>query len=173
MLGIFATPAQAIDPILMFLLSAAREAVVSAAAREQKAPATPAPPAATTRYPGTSVEPEDMRRLIDECFRYLSDAQRREIFDSLDAALSDPKNVAVRASMIDHFVIRAVAVREAQERLAKLAEPDKDRLVAEFKTAVAVIPAAEAAQLATLLRQRVLPVPSDLNDQLLAALDAR
>jgi hypothetical protein len=114
-----------------------------------------------------------MRRLIDECFAYLSQAQRQQVFDSLHAALMDPKNAAVRGSMIDYFVARANAVREAQDRLSKLAEPDKDRLVAEFKTAVAVMPAEEAAQLAVVLRQGVLPLPSDLNDRLLAALDAR
>ena len=167
-----AAPAQAADPILMLLLSVARGMVVSAASRAPQAESAPLPPA-TTRYPGTSVEPEHVRRLIDECFRYLSDAQRREIFDSLHAALMDPKNTAVRASMIDYFVTRAMAVREAQQRLANLSAPDKDRLVAEFKTAIAMLPVEEAAQLAVLLRQGVLPVPSDLNDQLLVALDAR
>lgn len=168
-----AAPAHAADPILMLLLSVAREMVVSAASRAQKTEAAPQPAPATTRYPGTSVEPRHMRQLIDECFTYLSDAQRQEIFDALHAALMDPKNAAVRGSMIDHFAVRAAAVRETQERLAKLSGPDKARLVAEFKTAISSMPADEAAQLATLLRQGVLPVPNDLNAQLLAALDAR
>lgn len=171
LLGICAAPARAVDPMLMFLLSAARE-VISAAARAQKAPATPLP-VETTRYPGTSVEPDHLRRLIDECFTYLTGAQRREIFDSLHAALMDPRNAAVRGSMIDYFATRAVAVRDAQQRLATLSGPDRNRLVAEFKTAIEVMPAEEAAQLAALLRQGALPVPSELNAQLLAALDAR
>ncbi|TAN54228.1 MAG: hypothetical protein EPN19_07245 [Betaproteobacteria bacterium] len=171
LLSALAAPAQALDPMLMFLLSAARE-VISAAARAEKTPALPAP-VATTRYPGTAVEPEDMRRLIDECFTYLSDAQRREIFDSLHAQLMDPKNAAVRGSMIEYFASRAAAVREAQLRLAKLSGPERDRLVTEFKVAVAAMTPEEAGALATLLRQGVLPVPGDLNDQLLAAIDAR
>jgi len=171
LLGICAPPALAIDPLLMFLLSAARE-VVSAAARAQKAPATPVP-VETTQYAGTSVEPDHLRRLIDECFTYLTDAQRREIFDSLHAALMDPKNAAVRGSMIDYFATRAVAVRDAQQRLANLSGPSRDRLVAEFKSTIAAMPADEAVQLATLLREGALPVPRELNAQLLAALDAR
>lgn len=171
LLGICAPPALAIDPMLMFLLSAARE-VVLATARAQKAPVTPLP-VESTAYAGTSVEPDHLRRLIDECFTYLSDAQRREIFDSLHAALMDPKNAAVRGSMIDYFATRAVAVRDAQQRLANLSGPNRDRLVAEFKAAITVMPADEAAQLATLLREGALPVPRELNAQLLAALDAR
>ena len=167
-----AAPVQALDPMVMFLLSAARE-VIAAAARAPKAPAAPAAPEANTRYPGTSVEPAEVRRLIDECFTYLSAAQRGEIFESLHVQLMDPKNAAVRGSMIEYFAIRAAAVREAQTRLAGLSRPDRDRLVAEFKLAVAEIPADEAAQLAALLRQGVLPVPNDLSSQLLAALEAR
>ncbi len=171
LLSALAGPAQALDPMLMFLLSAARE-VISAAARAEKTPALPAP-VATTRYPGTAVEPEDMRRLIDECFTYLSDAQRSEIFESLHAQLMDPRNAAVRGTVIDYFASRAIAVREAQQRLAKLSGPDRDRLLTEFKVAVAAMTPEEAAALATLLRQGVLPVPGELNDQLLAAIDAR
>lgn len=170
----FAGPAQALDPVLMFLLSAARE-VITAAARADKSPVIPVPVPATpsSRYPGTSVEPSDLRRLIDECFTYLSDPQRREIFESLHAQLMDPKNAAVRGSMIEYFATRAAAVREAQQRLARLSGADRDRLVAEFKAAVAAMSPEESAQLAALLRQGVLPVPGELNDQLLAAIDAR
>jgi len=171
-LSVGAAPAHALDPMLMFLLSAAREMVVAAAARAEKAEPAPLPPA-PIRYPGTLVEPQQLLRLIDECFTYLSQAQRREIFDSLHAALTDPKNAAVRGSMIDYFAARAMAVRAAQERLTRLSAPDKDRLLTEFRVTIAAMPAGEAAQLAVLLRQGVLPVPSDLNERLLAALDAR
>lgn len=168
-----AAPAQAIDPVLMFLLSAAREVISAAAARAEKASVASPAPITTTRYPGTSVEPQDVRRLIDESFTYLSDAQRGEIFDSLHAQLMDPKNAAVRGSMIEYFAVRAAAVREAQLRLARLSGRDRDRLVAEFKVAISAMTAEEAEQLATLLRQGVLPVPGELNAQLLATLDER
>ena len=172
LLSLLASPAWALDPMLMFLLSVAKEAIASAAARKPGSPApAPAPPPAT-RYPGTAVEPEALSRLIDDCFGYLSAAQRREVFDSLHATLMDPKNAALRASMIDYFVSRALAVREAQQRLAQLSAPEQDRLVAEFKTAVAELPPNEAGQLADLLRQGVLPVPDALGSKLLAAIDA-
>jgi len=172
LLSACALPAHALDPILMFLLSAAREVIISAEKRKSDAPAAPVPVPAD-RYPGTTVRPDQLRRLIDESFTYLSEGQRREIFDSLHASLMDPKNIAVRGAMIDYFVAQAVAVREAQERLASLSEPDRERLLKEFRSAVAAIPDEDAKQLADLLRRGVLPVPGELNAQLLAALDAR
>jgi hypothetical protein len=173
LLSVPAWPAWALDPLLMFLLSVAKEVVVSASRQKPGVPVpVPAPPE-VTRYPGTAVEPEALKRLIDECFGYLSASQRREVFDSLHATLMDPKNAAVRASMIDYFVSRAVAVREAQHRLAQLSAPEQDRLVAEFRSAVAALPPIEAEQLADLLRQGVLPVPNELGNKLLAAIDSR
>lgn len=155
----------------MFLLSMAREAIFKAA-REQAA--TPAePPAAVATYPGTLVAPADLKRLIDESFTYLSQAQRQEVFDSLHAALMDPKNAAVRASMIEYFAERANAVREAQDRLANLSQSKKALLAADFRKQVAALPDEEATQLAELLRRNLLPIPSDLNEMLLAALGDR
>ena len=166
-----AIPAIAADPILMLLLSAARE-IAFAAARDRLA-APSEPPAAATTYPGTSVEPAHVRRLIDEAFGYLSETQRQEVFDSLHAELMDPKNAAVRGPMIEYFAHKAIAVREARDRLANLSQLEKARLAAEFKEQVAALPDAEAAQLADLLRRHLLPVPSDLNEMLLAALGER
>jgi len=166
-----AAPAPAIDPLLMFLLSVARE-VIFAAAR-QHAAASPEPVAAVTAYPGTEVEPAHVRRLIDEGFSYLSSAQRAEVFDSLHGELMNPKNAAVRGSMIEYFAHKAVEVRIAQDRLANLSQPEKARLAAEFRKQVADLPEEEATQLAELLRRQVLPVPGDLNEMLLAALEAR
>ena len=167
----FAVPAVAVDPVLMFLLSMAREAIFKAAREQARTPAEP--PAAVATYPGTVVAPADLKRLIDESFTYLSHAQRQEIFDSLHAALMDPKNAAVRASMIEYFAQRAIAVREAQDRLANLSQSEKALLAADFRKQVAALPAEEAAQLAELLRRNLLPLPSDLNEMLLAALGDR
>ena len=123
-----------------------------------------------TAYPGTTVEPAHVRRLIDEGFSYLSRGQRDEVFESLHASLMDPKNAAVRASMIEYFADRALAMRAAQDRLASLSGSEKSRLAAEFRQEVADLPPEEASQLADLLRRRVLPVPRDLNDMLLSEL---
>jgi len=84
----------------MFLLGIARDMVISHVTRQQ--PRETAPLVDRGRaYPGTLVEPQHIWRLIDECFAYLSTAQRGEIFDALNETLLSPKNAAIRAPMID------------------------------------------------------------------------
>ena len=161
-------PAAAADPIVMLLLGIAREMVFNAVRERLMAPSEPEPP--PSLYPGTTVEPAQLRRLIDEGFSYLSRGQREEVFESLHASLMDPKNAGVRASMIEYFAERAVAMRIAQDRLASLSGAEKSRLAAEFRQQVAELSPEETAQLAELLRRQVLPVPRDLNDLLLGEL---
>ena len=168
-----ATPAPAADPIVMLLLSVARQMIFNAVRDRLMAPPAVEPIPARTFYPGTVVEPAHVRRLVDEGFSYLSHAQRDEVYESLHAQLMDPKNASVRVSTIDHFAERAAAMREAQERLANLSRSEKLRLAAEFRQQVAELSAEESAQLGDLLRRQVLPVPSDLNDMFLAELAAR
>lgn len=167
-----AAPATA-DPILMFLLGMARQMVEAHAARPKDAPAPETMPDMSRVYPGTSVEPEGLKRLIDESFIYLGDSQRREIFDSLNAALSDPKNAAVRGAMIEYFADRALTVRAAQIRLSQMSWREKERMAGEFKKEIADLSAEDQAELGKLLRSGLLPVPSDLNQLLLAAFDSR
>lgn len=162
-------PALAADPLTMLLLTIAREALF-AAAREHLASRAEEPPPVVTTYPGTAVEPAHVRRLVDEGFGYLTIAQRDEVFEALHRHLMDPKNAAVRGPMIEYFAERAIAMRLAQERLAKLSADEKAALASDFRKEVSGLPPEEAAQLAKLLRAGVLPVPADLNDMLLAAL---
>ena len=164
----FAAPASAADPIVMLLLGIAREMAFNAVRERLMAP--PEPEAPPVLYPGTTVEPAQLRRLIDEGFSYLSRGQREEVFESLHASLMDPKNAGVRASMIEYFADRAMAMRMAQDRLASLSGAEKSRLAAEFREQTAELSPEETAQLAELLRRHVLPVPRDLNDMLLAQL---
>lgn len=168
-----AAPASA-DPILMFLIGIARDMVLEHANRppSSAAPAVPLPDFGRV-YPGTSVEPEVLRRLIDDSFLYLSDRQRQEIFDQLHAALLNPKNAAVRGTMIEYFAERALAVRAAQLRLARMPYSEKQRVAAEFKAELATLPVEDRDQLGQLLRSGLLPVPNDLNQLLLAAFDGR
>ena len=167
----FALPAAA-DPVLMFLLSMAREMIERHAARPPAAP-LPLIPDTSRFYPGTTVEPDHLRRLIDDSFLYLASDQRREIFDSLHAGLLDPKNAAVRGAMIEYFANMALSVRAAQLRLAQLSSPEKERLAVQFKREIAALSAEEQGKLGELLRKGLLPVPSDLNQLLLAAFDSR
>jgi hypothetical protein len=162
------------DPLVFFLMSAAKEiafsAVKNAAATAQAA--TPAAPAAT--YPGTAVEPETLRRVIDDSFSYLSSTQRGEIFESLNTMLLDPKLGPTRATMIEYFLHKALAVRSAQIELGKLSYAEKERLAVQFKLETAELPEEDRRQLMALLEQNLLPVPADLNQLLLAQLqDAR
>ena len=166
-----APPASA-DPVLMFLISMARQLIENRVDNPPKAPFTPLPDPSLV-YPGTTVEPDHLRRLIDDSFAYLGESQRREIFESLHAALADPKNAAVRAPMIEYFATRALTVREAQRRLSQLSTREKERLAGEFGREIASLSAAEQAQLGELLRKGLLPVPSDLNQLLLTAFESR
>jgi hypothetical protein len=165
-------PASA-DPILMFLIGVAREMVIShGTGSRADRPEAPLPDV-TKVYPGTSVEPEHLRRLIDDSFLYLSDGQRREIFDALHAALLNPRNAAVRGAMIEYFAEKALTIRAAQLKLARMPWQDKQRMAEEFKADIAGLSAEDQAQLGDLLRSGLLPVPNDLNQLLLAAFDAR
>jgi hypothetical protein len=165
------TPASA-DPILMFLLGIAREMIEKQAAKPRNAPPAEYMPDLAKVYAGTSVEPDQLRRLIDDSFTYLGDAQRKEIFDSLNGALADPKNAAVRGAMIQYFVEKALTIRAAQMKLAQLSSSEKEYLAAGFRKEFDSLSAEEQTQLGGLLRNRLLPIPNDLNQLLLAAFDA-
>ena len=168
------TPAAA-DPVLMLLLGIARDIVINHAQSRTGRPVEPELPMPdfSKVYPGTSVEPEVLQRLIDDSFLYLSSSQRREIFDSLNAALLNPKNAAVRAAMIEYFAEKALVIRAAQQQLAKMPYREKQRMAAEFKADLAALTPEEQQELGELLRSGLLPVPSDLNQLLLAAFDTR
>lgn len=166
------TPAAA-DPIVMFLIGIARDLIEAQITRSRNAPAAQFVPDLSRVYPGTGVEPDHVRRLIDDSFLYLSEAQRKEIFESLNAALMDPKNAAVRGTMIEYFAEKALTVRAAQLKLAQLSSRDKERLAAEFRKEITALSDEDQTQLGELLRSGLLPVPTDLNQMLLAAFDAR
>lgn len=165
------SPPAAADPLLMFLISIAKEMVTR---HPSESPEAAAPlPDPGRFYPGTQVEPAQLRRLIDESFLYLGDGQRREVFDALNAAILDPRNAAVRGAMIEYFAEKAYTVRQAQLRLAQLSERDKTRMAAEFKADLVALNDDDLAQLEKLLRSGLLPVPNDLNQLLLAAFEDR
>jgi hypothetical protein len=171
-----ALPAAAMDPILMFVFTVAREMMDQHNARKPAGPTLPhiggTLPEFPKVYPGTMVEPEHLRMLIDECFPYLSEDRRREIFDSLHAGLLDPRNAPVRAALIDYFAERAFAVRAAQQRLQKMSGRAKALLAEEFKKEVATLPPEERARVRGLLREGLLPVPSDFSQMLLGAVES-
>ena len=166
-------PASA-DPILMFLIGIARDMVVDHAQKpdREKLPEVQLPDMSNV-YPGTSIEPDHIRRLINDSFLYLDPSQRDEIFEALNAALLNPKNAAVRGAMIEYFADKALIVRAAQLRLAQMPWSEKERLAREFKSEIADLPPDDREQIGELLRKRMLPVPRDLNQLLLAAMEER
>ena len=158
------------DPLIFFLMSAAREIAAAAVTKAAAEPVTPTPMVAATTYPGTAVEPETLRRVIDDSFSYLSSAQRGEIFASLNEMLLDPKLGPTRATLIEYFLYKALAVRAAQVELGKLSYAEKERLAVQFRVETASLPEEDRRQLLQLLEQHLLPVPADLNQLLLAQL---
>jgi hypothetical protein len=150
----------------MFLLSVAKEIATLPAA-----PSAPAAQVLPQTYPGTTVEPSALRRLIDESFVYLSSAQRAEVFDALNAELLKPQNATVRGPMLEQFAERAFEVRRAQQRLEKLSSGEKQVLATEFQKEVKALPPEDLLQVRQAIEKNVLPVPSDLNRLLLAAFD--
>lgn len=160
-----AVPARA-DPMLMFLLGLARNMIESSlASRPAAAPRLGTADAPKT-YPGTVVQPEHLRRLIDDCFTHLSGKQRGEVFETLHAELLKPKNAAVRGEMIQYFAQTALQVRAAQFRLAQLSAAEKELLAEEFGRTIGDLPSDERAQLKKVLELRLLPVPPDLGELL-------
>jgi hypothetical protein len=156
----------------MLLLGVARDMIESHASKRD-IPAPAYVPDLAKVYQGTTVEPDHLRRLIDDSFPYLSDAQRKEIFASLNEALADPKNAAMRATLIQYFIERALTVRAAQMKLAEMSWREKQQLAGEFRKEIATLSDEDRAQLGELLRSGMLPVPTDLNQLLLAAFEAR
>lgn len=167
-----ALPARAADPILMFLLGVAREMVASAAAEAVARAATASEPERVDVYPGTTVQPEHLRRLINDSFLYLTEAQRAQVFEALHEQLMKPEMAAVRAPMIEYFAVHALQVRAAQIRLSKLSENEKLRLANELQNDAKTLTAEQLGELREALVRNLLPVPADLNRMLLAALRA-
>ena len=168
--ALWSLPAQA-DPIVFFLMSVAREMVTTAMMKPSPPVVVPLPEAPGT-YSGTAVRPDDLRRIVDESFVYLSSSQRAEVFDSLHAKLLDPNLGISRATLIEYFVHKALAVRLAQLQMARLSQADKLELASQFRQEIAGLPDDERRQLLLVLEKNLLPVPADLNRLLLAELQA-
>ena len=161
-----AVPARAADPLVMFLLGIARDMAVKAIEERLSRPA-PEP----ETYGGTTVQPAHLRQLIHDSFLHLSDGQREEIFQALNAELVKHENFTIRASIIEYFSQRALQVRIAHMQLAKLNSVQMRRIALEFRQEIKGMPPEDLEQLRGTLEQGLLPVPADLNRLLLAQFD--
>lgn len=150
----------------MFLVGFARNLAESSQARRAGAPDLVLPRPAT--YPGTHVQPAHLQRLVNDCFTHLTEAQRSEIFETLNSELLKPANAAVRGEMIQYFAQTALQVRALQMRLNQLSAPEKDAMAAELGQTLAGLPASERLQVEAIIRKRLLPVPSDIGERFAA-----
>jgi hypothetical protein len=163
------SPSRAADPMLMFLFSVAKEVALSL--KPVPDPARPVIEPGPEIYPGTTVEVGLLRRLIQDSFLYLSEAQRDEIFEALHTELMKPENFAIRAPAIDYFAQRALQVRAAQIKLSQLSSSQKHVMAQEFRKEVRGMSDEDQALLRDVLERGLLPVPSDLSQLFLTSLN--
>lgn len=166
-----AGPAQAAEPLTLYLLKMLRDqmataAIESAVGNAQSAPRQPSVPPALTGVHGISEF--QLRALIDAGFVHLTPAQRADVYDSLTRMLADPRNAAARPLIIEELAQHASAIRGAHERLASLTMAEKRAIAVDARAEYERLSPKERDQLVQLLKSRVAPIPRDLNDLLLA-----
>jgi hypothetical protein len=140
---------------------------------QQQGVAQPAPPAAYPGFPAAlhGLDDAQLRRLIDEGFIHLTASQRDEVYASVRRILADPKNAADVPAIIADLAIKASAVRQAHEQISSLSFARKQRIAAEARGEYERMPLETREQMASVLRQRLVPMPADLTDMILSEFD--
>jgi hypothetical protein len=175
-IALFCTPAFSIDPLTLLLLRVLRDKVISAGIENavERAPSPQATPPLAPALPGVpyaGFDDAQLRQLIDEGFVYLTSAQRDQVYSSLRRIMADPKNAAEIPALIADLAIKASAVRQAHEQLSMLSSAQKRRIVSEAREEYEKMPIETREQMASVLRQRLVPLPVDLTDMILAEFD--
>jgi hypothetical protein len=180
LIALYCTPAFSADPLTLLLLRIIRDKVISAgieSAVEQASGAAPlvrAAPDSPRSLPGLPYAGFDeiqLRRLIEEGFIHLTEAQRNEVYVSVLRIVSDPKNAPEVPAIIADLAIKASAVRQAHEQISSLPSARKRQIAAEAREEYEKMPVDMREQMASVLRQRLVPLPSDLTDMILAEFD--
>ena len=171
-------PAHSLDPLTLILLRIVRDKIISAGIegavdRASAAYAATPPAASQPALPTLPLGMDDtqLQRLIDEGFVHLTTAQRMEIYEAVRRILLDPKNAAEAPAIIADLAFKASAVRQAHEALNNLSTGRKQRIAAEAREEYEKMPPETREELATVLRARVVPMPADLTDMILAEFD--
>lgn len=171
-----AAPAQAVEPLTLFVLKMLRDQLATAAIESAVNLATSRPPAQQPRVQALEgvhgVSEAQLRGLIDTGFVHLSPAQRNEVYASLVRMLSDPRNAPARPVIIEELARQASLARGAHERLAALSATEKRAIALDARAQFERLPQDERDQLLQVLRSGVAPMPRDLNDLILAELNA-
>ena len=172
-------PVYAVDPLTLLLLRVLRDKMISTgieSAAEHAAVQQSMPPLAPS-LPGLSgalfagFDDAQLRRLIDEGFVHLTSAQRDEVYASVRRIIADPKNAADVPAIIADLAIKASAVRQAHEQLTTLSFAQKQHIATEARDEYEKMPVETREQMASVLRQRLVPLPADLTDMILAEFD--
>ena len=169
------TPAYSADPLTLLLLRLVRDKIISAGiesavdsvSRQQSR----MPPQPTPNLMTYGLDDAQLRRLIDEGFLHLSAAQRDEVHVSLRRIIADPKNAADVPAIVADLAVKASAVRQAHEQINSLSSAQKRRIAAEAREEYEKMPPETREQMASVLRQRLVPMPADLTDMILAGFD--
>mgnify|MGYP000375873650 CR=1 FL=1 len=171
LLATVAVPVHAADPLTLFLLRMLRDQMATSVLESAVSSVPPAAvkqsaPAALAGVHGVSEE--QLRQLVDAGFVHLTATQRAEVYDNLIRMMADPKNALARPLIVEELALKASAVRGAHERLAALTAAGKRAIAADARTEYERLPAQEREQMLQLLQSRVVPIPRELNDLILA-----
>jgi hypothetical protein len=175
-IAIFCAPAFSADPLTLLLLRLLRDKIIStglenAAEYASSLPNTPPPAPSLPGVPFAGFDDAQLRRLIDEGFVHLTSAQRDEVYSGVRRIIADPKHAAEVPAIIADLAIKASAVRQAHEQLNALSFAQKRRIANEAREEYETMPLETREQMASVLRQRLVPLPADLTDMILGEFD--
>jgi hypothetical protein len=170
LLALWPSIAFAIDPLTLFLLRMLRDQIISSGMESAIDGAKRNEPPSILMIPRApyDLDDQELRALIDEGFVHLSSAQRSEVYAGVKRILSNPENAAMRPYLVQELAVKASAVRQAHEQLAKLSQAQKAALAAEARAEYEKLPPDERQQMFQVLQSGVVPLPRDLNDMILA-----
>ena len=166
-------PAHALDPLTLILLRLVRDKVISAGLESAAEHASKASSAVAPSVAGLPLGMNDtqLRRLINEGFIHLSYEQRGEVFSSVRQILMDPANAADGPGIVADLALKAAGVRQAIESISRLSPERKREIAREAGEEYMKLPPDTRDDLTDVLRKRVVPLPDDLNAQILAEID--
>lgn len=171
LLLIWSSASFAVDPLTLILLRMMRDQIISSSAqaaidgaqrdnaRSRVAVLPPSP---------YMLDDRKLRALIDEGFVYLTPAQRDEVYASVQRALDDPKNAALRPMLVQELAQKASAARQAHERLSNLSDDEKRTIVGQMRNEYAELSPEERLRMLQVLQSGIVPIPRDLNNMILA-----
>ena len=165
------TAAQAADPLTLFVLRMLRDKLITSGIQAGIESSQEKPrPSAPIVMPRGAPQADDpwLRGLIDESFIHLGPAQRDELYASLMKMLNDPKNEAMRPTIISEFTAQAIAMRDARRQLSRLSAADMKTIAVEARREFERLPPDQRQQMLQVLQHGIPGMPRVLNDLMLA-----